>query len=89
MSYMRIKELISMTQKGTFTLPVEIRRSLGLNEKGDTLVAQFDPATKQVMLSKPHDFEEIQERTARYIKKKRKPLLDVDEFYQTRKGRNV
>jgi bifunctional DNA-binding transcriptional regulator/antitoxin component of YhaV-PrlF toxin-antitoxin module len=85
---MKLKDSIFMTSKGTFTLPVNMRRKLGLNARGDTLIAQYDAATNQVILSKPQDFDLIRERTAKYLTKGRQPLLDVDNFYQSNKKKN-
>lgn len=78
-----MKDVITMTSKGTFTLPVKIRKSMGLCEKGDQLIVSFNPATKVAEISKPQGFPELQQKTAKYVAKKKKPLLDVRDFYQS------
>ena len=71
-----------MTSKGTFTLPIKIRKLMGVEEEGDTLVIMFNPQTQQAVISKPCDFSEIQQMTAEYARKIKKPLTNVDEYYQ-------
>jgi len=75
-----------MTSKGTFTLPVKIRRLFGLHKAGDKLSIRFEPATQQAILTKPRSFRELQETTAKYIKSGRKPLTDVSGYYQAAKS---
>ena len=77
-----MKDIITMTSKGTFTLPVKIRKSMDLRGKGDQLIISFDPTTKIAEISRPQSFLELQKRTAKYITKQNKPLLDVSGFYQ-------
>lgn len=83
----KIKDVITMTSKGTFTLPIAIRRALKLENEGESLIIVYDPMTKKAVLNKPVDFPEIQKRLAKYIKNK-KPLTDVEAFYQEHHGRN-
>lgn len=82
-----MRNVISMTSKGTFTLPVKIRESMGLRKKGDRLVITFDPETKTAEISKPQDFQELQKITSKYVTRGKKPLLNVDEFYQANRGK--
>lgn len=84
-----IRDFITMTSKGTFTLPVRIRRLLGIMAQGDFLAIQYDPSTQQAILSKPKDFRALQEKTAKYLKRKRKPLTDVSSFYQAERGKDL
>lgn len=71
-----------MTSKGTFTLPVKVRKAMGVNEQGDQLLIHFDPATNKAEIFKSEDFRALQKRTAKYLKKGKEPLVDLDEFYQ-------
>lgn len=77
---------ITVTTKGTFTLPAHIRREMGVNQKGDRLAISFDAEKKQVVISAPNNFNAIQARLAPYVKNK-KPLQDVSLYYAGRKPR--
>ena len=79
-----IEDDISVTSKGTFTLPVKIRRLLGLSEKGAKLKIRFFLDTNEAVISKPKEFSEIQQMSQKHIKKARPPLTDVSKFYQNR-----
>ena len=75
-----MKNTITMTSKGTFTLPAEIRKKIGVNKLGDKLNIEFNEKTNQVVISKPTSLDDIQKYTSKYIKKE--PLIGVDKFYQ-------
>lgn len=77
---------ITVTRKGQATLPVAIRRSLGLAESGGVLRAHLNEDTGELILTKPPSIGELSERISRHIKPGTRPLLDVDEFYQSRRG---
>ena len=74
-----------MTTKGTFTLPVEVRRDMGLGEDGEVLVLVYDHTTKQAVLSKPQSLENVRSRLKKYAERK-EPLKDVSGFYRTDRG---
>lgn len=77
---------ITVTRKGQTTLPVAIRRRLGLAETGGVLRAFFNEDTGELVLTKPPSIAELSERVSRHIKPGTEPLLDVDEFYQSPRG---
>lgn len=83
-----MRNVIAMTSKGTFTLPAQIRKSMGLRGKGDQLIIKFNPATKTAEISKPVDFRELQARTSKYAAQPKKPLLEVSDFYQKTRERS-
>lgn len=72
-----------MTSKGQFTLPANVRHALALRKRGDKLTLEFSPASRQVVLSKPVSFADIQATARQYIKPGTAPLTDVDAFYNT------
>ncbi len=74
---------ITMTTKGTFTLPARIRKDLGLNSKGDRLAYSYDAVAKRLTINRPVDFNELQAKMSTYIKPDTKPLTDVSEYYHT------
>lgn len=78
--------VITVTTKGTFTLPAAIRKELDINKKGDRLAIHYNKQKKQVVISATKDFEAVKARLAPYVKNK-KPLLDVSGFYAKRKPR--
>jgi bifunctional DNA-binding transcriptional regulator/antitoxin component of YhaV-PrlF toxin-antitoxin module len=74
---------ITVTRKGQTTLPVAVRRQLGLAESGGVLRAHLNEDTGELILAKPPSITELSERVSRHIKPYTRPLLDVDEFYQS------
>jgi bifunctional DNA-binding transcriptional regulator/antitoxin component of YhaV-PrlF toxin-antitoxin module len=82
---MSVDATITVTSKGQTTLPVAIRRRLGLAEAGGLLHAHLNESTGELILTKPPSITELSERISRHIKKGSRPLLDVDEFYQSQR----
>lgn len=83
--YMEIT--ITMTSKGQFTLPANVRKAMALRKQGDKLILDFSPTSQQAILSKPISFEAIQARAKAYIKPDSKLLTDADALYNTREPR--
>lgn len=77
---------ITVTRKGQTTLPVAVRRRLGLADSGGVLRARLNEDTGELVLTRPPSITELSERVSRHIKPDSQPLLDVDEFYQSRRG---
>lgn len=77
-----IQKSIKMTSKGTFTLPVSVRRQLGLKTPGDKLMLTFHPGSRTVELQKAPDFAALRDKL--------RPLaqastsLDIDAVRQKR-----
>ena len=71
-----------MTSKGTFTLPIAVRKSLGVQSIGDKLLMSFDSKSKRVVITKPRGFKDIQTQNAKLISKKA-PLANANDFYNT------
>lgn len=84
MSKKVIEDDITMTSKGTFTLPIKIRRLLGLSDKGAKLKIIFDTDRNEAVITKHVSFTDIQEMTQVHLRKDKKPLSDVSSFYQQR-----
>lgn len=82
-----IEDDLTVTSKGTVTLPVKMRRLLGLGAKGAKLRIRFYVDTSQAIISKPVDFESVQQLSQKHIRKRRPPLTDVSGFYAKRRGR--
>jgi bifunctional DNA-binding transcriptional regulator/antitoxin component of YhaV-PrlF toxin-antitoxin module len=78
-----------MTSKGQFTLPVAVRRELGLKKAGDTLTLDFDKSSQKATIYKPVTIEELSERISSYIKPGTEPVLNVDEYYQKHRGKQI
>lgn len=81
-----MQKTITMTTKGTFTLPAAIRAKLGVNAKGDKLAIEFDESTGRVFISKPADLTMLHSKLAPYTRKV-KPLTNPSAFYRKRKPR--
>lgn len=81
-----MNKIITMTTKGTFTMPAAIRKKLGVNAKGERLAIYFNEATRQVVISKPENLDATHKKLAAYVNKVA-PLTEVTGFYHTRKPR--
>lgn len=81
---MKMDFTITVTRKGQTTLPVAVRRRLGLADSGGVLRAHLDDDTGELIVTAPPSVEELSERISRHIKPGTRPLLDVDDFYQSR-----
>lgn len=78
---------ITMTSKGQFTMPVEVRKALGVSEKSNKLKIILNNKTNEASIKKPLDFDEISAIAKSYIKPGIEPLLDPRAFFETRKPR--
>ena len=74
---------ITVTSQGQATIPVAMRRKLGLGASGGVLMAELNERVDEVVLTKPVDIERLSDRISRHIKAGTTPVLDVDSFYQT------
>ena len=81
-----MNKTITMTTKGTFTLPSSIRKKLGVNNKGDKLNVMLDEANQRIIITKPANLMMFHEKLKPYIDAS-KPLTDVPSYYKTRKPR--
>jgi len=74
--------MITLTSKGQLTLPVEVRRALGLRTS-DKLELNYNPENRKVTISKPMTVDELSAMTSRLPRKKITPITDVNAYYQT------
>lgn len=72
---------ITMTSKGTFTLPARIRKDFGLNKKGDRIMLRYKPGSRKAELQAPLDIRAMQAEIAKLIPDhlKDKPF-DLDQM---------
>lgn len=73
---------ITITSKGQTTLPVAIRRKLGLDKAGGVLNIRFNEHNGELIISKAADAAELSNRLSRHIRPGTTPLTAVDEYYQ-------
>lgn len=81
-----MNKTITMTTKGTFTLPASIRKKLGVNNKGDKLNITLDESNQRAIITKPTSLTAFHEKLKPYLEAT-KPLDDVSGYYKTRKPR--
>jgi bifunctional DNA-binding transcriptional regulator/antitoxin component of YhaV-PrlF toxin-antitoxin module len=79
-------QTITMTTKGTFTLPAVLREKIGVNKKGDQLEITYQEDTGNLVISKPKSLDQIHAILSPYTNVV-KPLDDVSKFYSNRKPR--
>lgn len=71
---------ITMTSKGTFTLPAKIRKEFGLRAAGDQVMLRYRQGSKQVELEAPLDLRALQSEVDKLIPSNIPPLTDVRTF---------
>ncbi len=74
--------VLTITRKGQTTLPVALRRKLGIPSQGGVLHIRYHAARNELILSKAPSLEEISARATSFIRPGTKPLRDVDAYYQ-------
>lgn len=71
---------ITMTSKGTFTLPARIRKDFGLNKKGDRIMLRYKPGSRKAELQAPLDIRAMQAEIAKLIPAHIPPLENVRDY---------
>lgn len=71
---------VTLTSKGQLTLPVEIRRALGLKHS-EKLQLSFNSETRSITLQRPMTVEEFSDFMMTLPRKKVKPVTNVSEYY--------
>jgi len=84
---MKMKTTLTITSKGQTTIPVSIRRKLGVDKTGGVLQVSFDENTNKLTISKPLSITDLSNKLSTYIKPGTTPLVDVDAFYQASRER--
>ena len=75
---------ITMTSKGQFTMPIDVREALGVSKTSNKLKLIFDAKTNKAAIERPMSFDEISKKAQSYVKPGVKPLLDPRSFYESR-----
>jgi bifunctional DNA-binding transcriptional regulator/antitoxin component of YhaV-PrlF toxin-antitoxin module len=78
-----MKYILTVSGKGQITLPPLIRRKLGLNQSGGKLLVSFDEPKNEIIVSRLIGIAEMNEKLNKYIPSNKKPMVDVDTYYQT------
>lgn len=77
--------IVTLTSKGQLTLPIEVRRALGLKDS-DKLELSYSSESRKVTITKPMTVEELSAMTSRLPRRKIEPIRDVDSYYQAHRG---
>jgi bifunctional DNA-binding transcriptional regulator/antitoxin component of YhaV-PrlF toxin-antitoxin module len=77
-----MKTTLTITSKGQTTIPVAMRRKLGLPESGGVLYVDLDEQKGEAIITKPVTVEELSRRISRNIKPGTQPVTDVSAYYQ-------
>ena len=80
---MNMNNTITITSQGQTTIPANIRRQLGIDKSGGILRINYDEHKSELIISKPVNIVELSERISRHIKPGTRPVVNVDEYYQT------
>jgi len=84
-----MSDTITITSKGQTTIPVNIRRKLGLTKFGGVLRINFNDYNNELIISKPMSIDELSEKVSRHIQSDTKPVVNVDEYYQLARKVNL
>lgn len=83
-----MKDTITITSKGQTTLPVAIRKKLGITKEGGVLRVTFNEQRSEVVITKPLSIEELSSRVSKNIKPGTKPISNADNYYQAHRQAN-
>ena len=86
---MNMNNTITITSKGQTTLPIAIRRKLGLGTSGGVLHMTFNERTGELTISKPISISELSQRVSRHIQPGTPPVENVNHYYQTTRKTDV
>jgi N-acetylglutamate synthase-like GNAT family acetyltransferase len=84
-----IQKAITMTSKGTFTLPVSVHKQLGVINAGDKLLLTFHEQSKKIEISGIPNLQAIQQENAAFLAQQGftpKKLKQMAENYQNGDG---
>jgi len=79
---------VTLTSKGQVTIPVKVRRALGLGTSS-RLKVTFDTETQSLTMSKVLSPRELVARTSQLPRKDIPPVTDVDAYYQEHRHGDV
>lgn len=82
-----ITDTIAVTSKGTFVLPVRMRRLLGIVGQSAKLNIKFNSESGEAVISKMVELSDIQVQMGKTLRAELPPLLDVSRFYSSRRKR--
>lgn len=81
-----MKTTLTVTRKGQTTIPIDIRRRLGLGPEGGALVVDFDETKSEISIKRPETLEELSDRLTKLIKPGIKPLQNVSEWVESNRA---
>ena len=79
---MSMRTTLTVTSKGQTTLPVVMRRKLGVPASGGVLHVDLDEQSGAITITRPISLEELSARVSKNIKPGTTPLTDVNSYYQ-------
>ena len=77
-----MRTTLTITSKGQTTLPIAMRKKLGLPATGGVLRAEFNEQKGQITLSRPLSIDDLSQRLSKYVKPTIEPVDNVDDYYQ-------
>jgi bifunctional DNA-binding transcriptional regulator/antitoxin component of YhaV-PrlF toxin-antitoxin module len=77
-----MKKTLNITINGQTTLPVAMRKKLGLAKNGGVLHVDFDEQRGEAIITKPLSIEELSKLVSQNIKPDTEPVLNADDYYQ-------
>lgn len=75
-----MKSIVTISSKGQFTLPAEVRRSMDLKQ-GDRVEVSFDEDQQRIIITRVAAIADLSARVSSYAKRS-EPVTDVDAYYQ-------
>ena len=83
---MNMKSTLTITSKGQTTLPIALRRLLGVDSDGGVLTIKFDEKKGEAIITKAPSFEDLSATLTGYIKPGTVPITDANKFYQANRS---
>jgi bifunctional DNA-binding transcriptional regulator/antitoxin component of YhaV-PrlF toxin-antitoxin module len=77
-----MKATLTITSKGQTTIPVALRRKLGLAKDGGVLQVDFNERKGEMVITKSTSLDTLSRKLSQYIKPGTEPVIDADVYYQ-------
>ncbi len=82
-----MRTTLTITSKGQTTIPVEIRKKLGISDDGGILSIDFNEQKGAAIITKPMSIELLSEIVSKNIQPGTVPVIDADSYYQEHRGK--
>lgn len=75
-----MKTELTITRKGQTTIPVEVRKKLGIGSQGGSLLMEYDDVKQALIIKGAPNLRDIAKKFNKYVKPGTIPLENVSEW---------